>query len=70
MARQPNFNDLRVTGQAGTHLCAFAHSGEFKGQRFVKPQGGLWIPAGAASSKELGMAGLFDKLFKSTWGAA
>lgn len=68
MARQPNFNDLRVTGKAGTHLCAFAHSGEFKGQRFVKPQGGIWIPAGAASGIEMGSAGLFEKLRK-TWGA-
>lgn len=62
MLKQPDTNDIRVTGHAGDHICGFAYKGEHKGKRFVKPKGGLWIPAGEASAKEIGFGDLFSRM--------
>lgn len=63
MKQQPDSSHIRVTGHAGDHICGFAYMGPHKGQRFVKPKGGLWIPAGNASVKEMNAGDLFNKLF-------
>ncbi len=62
MSTQPDTNDIRVTGRAGDHICGFAYKGEHKGNRFVKPKGGLWLPAGKASPEEMNAGDLFNRL--------
>lgn len=73
MAQQPKHTDLKVTGKAGDHLCAYATQGPHKGLRFVKPTNGVWIPAGNASAEEMKSASLseaFAGMFQRQSGAA